>query len=519
MQTWELVAIISILFTIPVLMVSYFQLVLFFYSLKYPRNLEKEPPVLTEFPKVSVLIASYNEKYVIDKSVDSVIATNYPKDKLQIVFADDSTDETIAIVDAAAQRAKNAGIEAVVFRRPDRDNFKSGAMTLAMSLVTGEYVLQLDSDSRILEDTILKGVHAFQTHPNTSFVSFRVGHYNRQFNMITSLFAVSQDQGDTISKMGSYLSSFPFSGQGGYIMYRCSDIRKVGLWSEHIEIDDAKISWKLYAAGTRGIYLSNARIMSEDPETLEIWKKRAYQIQKGWTKIASVYFKKTFHSKDLSARDKFVLFLTYLSPFTNLSWIITSFLSGFSLVFGWQAPGTSVFSSPFYVVIVTVPTALFYLSAFYALKVQNIVTPRNLIMIPILTYASACMIILGAIAFIQGIFRKSTPYFKTPKTGDKKFTKEVDYNRELKLWKVSYLELAFSLVGIFLGAYSLYVGVWVLGLSMFGFSILTIKSLNLSRLFRSRGSGKGGHWSARKTKKGLQVYESLDSSGSGMSED
>ena len=189
------------------------------------------------------------------------------------------------------------------------------------------------------------------------------------------------------------------------------------------------------------------------------------------------------------------------------------------MVFGWQAPGTSVFSSPFYVVIVTVPTALFYFSAFYALKVQNIVTPRNLIMIPILTYASACMIILGAIAFIQGIFRKSTPYFKTPKTGDKKFTKEVDYNRELKLWKVSYLELAFSLVGIFLGAYSLYVGVWVLGLSMFGFSILTIKSLNLSRLFRSRGSGKGGYWSARKTKKGLQVYESPDPSGSGMSED
>ncbi|QRF74980.1 N-glycosyltransferase [Thermoplasmatales archaeon] len=516
MQVWEIVSIISILFTIPVLMVSYYQLVLFYHSLRYPLDLEKDTPVLTDYPKVSILIASYNEKYVIDRCVDSVIATNYPKDKLQIVFADDSTDETVAIIDTAAQRAQKAGIESAIFRRPDRDNFKSGSMTLAMSLVTGVYVLQLDSDSRILEDTIIKGVHAFQTHPDASFVSFRVGHYNRYFNYITTLFAISQDQGDTISKMGSYLPNFPFSGQGGYIMYNCTDIRKVGLWSEHIEIDDAKISWNLYSAGTRGIYLSNARIMSEDPETLEIWKKRAYQIQKGWTKIASVYFKKTVHSKDISFRDKFVLFLTYLSPFTNLSWIITSFLSGFSLVFGWQAPSSSVFSNPLYVIIVSLPSVVFYLSAFYALKVQNIVTVKNLVMIPILTYASACMIILGAIAFIQGIFRKKTPYFKTPKTGDKKFMKSVDYNKELKIWKVSYLELAFSLVGLFLGAYSLYAGVWVLGLSMFGFSILTIKSLNLSRLFVRGHNGGGGQIPAKDREIAMQTFEAIESGSSGI---
>jgi len=54
---------------------------------------------------------------------------------------------------------------------------------------------------------------------------------------------------------------------------------------------------------------------------------------------------------------------------------------------------------------------------------------------------------------------------------------------------------------------------------MFGFSILTIKSLNLSRLFRSRGSGKGGYFTAKKAKKGMQVYESLDQGSSGLGED
>ena len=519
MQTWELVAIISILFTIPVLMVSYFQLVLFVCSLRYPHDMDKETPNLSEFPKVSILIPSFNEKYVISTNIDSILATNYPRSKLQVVFADDSTDETVDIVDAEAEKLRKSSIDAVVVRRNNRNNYKSGAMTNAMSVVTGEYVLQIDADARILKDTILKGVHAFQTHPDAAFVSFRVGHYNRHFNMTTSLFAVSQDQGDTIAKMGSYLLNFPFSGQGGYIMYKSSDILRVGLWSEEISTDDANISWKLYSIGKRGVYLSNAKIMSEDPETLEIWKKRYAQIQRGWTKLVSENFKKTLKSKDISFRDKMALFLTFVSPFTNVSWIITSFLSGFSLVFGWQAPGTSVFSSPIYVAIVTVPTIVFYLSAYYSLKVQNIVTPRNLLMIPILTYASACMIILGAIAFVQGTFRNKVPYFKTPKTGNKKFTKDVDYNEEIRLDRLAYFEIAFSIVGVFLGAYSLYVGVWVLGLSMFGFSILTIKSLNLSRLFRSKGSGKGGYKTAKKSRKGSEVYESLDSNTSRISED
>ena len=519
MQTWELVAIISIIFTIPVLMVSYYQLVLFVCSLRYPHDMDKETPVLLDFPKVSILIPSFNEKYVISTNVDSILSSDYPRDKLQVVFADDSTDDTVSIVDAEAEKLRRASIDAVVVRRNNRNNYKSGAMTNAMSAVTGEYVLQIDADARILKDTILKGVHAFQNHPDAAFISYRVGHYNRHFNMTTSLFAVSQDQGDTISKMGSYLLNFPYSGQGGYIMYKSSDIRRVGLWSEEISTDDANISWKLYAIGKRGVYLSNAKIMSEDPETLEIWKKRYAQIQRGWTKLISENFKKTLKSKDISFRDKMALFLTFISPFTNVSWIITSFLSGFSLVFGWQAPGTSVFSSPVYVAVVTVPTVIFYLSAYYSLKVQNIVTPRNLLMIPILTYASACMIILGAIAFVQGMIRDNVPYFKTPKTGNKKFTNDVDYNVEIRLDKLAYLEMAFSLVGIFLGAYSLYVGVWVLGLSMFGFSILTIKSLNLSRIFRSKGSGKGGYRLAKKAGKRVHGYESLDSGNSGMTED
>ncbi len=89
-----------------------------------------------------------------------------------------------------------------------------------MEKVTGEFVLLLDADSIVPPDVLSKGIDAMETHPRASFVSFRYGHYNRNYNMITRLFALYQDIGDTLSKMGAYLIDAPFSFQGGFALVR-----------------------------------------------------------------------------------------------------------------------------------------------------------------------------------------------------------------------------------------------------------------------------------------------------------
>ena len=61
MQLWEWISIVSIIFSLPVIVTSYYQLILFVSALLYPLDLEKETPELTEFPSVSILIACYNE--------------------------------------------------------------------------------------------------------------------------------------------------------------------------------------------------------------------------------------------------------------------------------------------------------------------------------------------------------------------------------------------------------------------------------------------------------------------------
>ena len=289
MQTWEIVAIVSLFFSLPVLLSAYYQLFLFISSLRYPHNLEKELPELYSYPSVSILIAVFNEKNVIEKSLMAISKLDYPPEKLQVVVADDSIDDTVGIIDRVVYNLNVLGIKADISRRRSRENFKSGALNKAMELVTGEYVLLLDADSTVQPEIIKKGIHAIQTHEGTSFVSFRVGHYNRYSNFITRLFALSQDLGDTVSKMGSYRVNMPYSFQGGFTLLRTQTVRDVGLWSTNTITEDADLSWKLYLAGTRGIYLSNVRIMSEDPSTLETWKKQTARVQQGWSKLETDY--------------------------------------------------------------------------------------------------------------------------------------------------------------------------------------------------------------------------------------
>jgi len=103
LQPWFIIEVVTLVITVPVLGLEYYWMVLLATSTKYPRDLESRDVKLTSHPMVSVLIASYNEQYVIDRSLEALKHVDYPKDRVQIVIADDSNDQTVQIVDDKAR--------------------------------------------------------------------------------------------------------------------------------------------------------------------------------------------------------------------------------------------------------------------------------------------------------------------------------------------------------------------------------------------------------------------------------
>ena len=100
-------------------------------------------------PMVSVVTPSHNEASIISKKIENLLATNYPKDKLEIIFVDDSNDSTPDIIREYA--AKYSNIRLISFG--ERMGY-SPSMRAGVKASTGEIVILSDAGSFHDADTI-----------------------------------------------------------------------------------------------------------------------------------------------------------------------------------------------------------------------------------------------------------------------------------------------------------------------------------------------------------------------------
>lgn len=107
------------------------------------------------YPKLSLIIAAYNEEKNIRKKLINSISLEYPKNKLEIIVASDcSTDKTDNIV----KEFERHGV--VLARLPERRG-KTAAQNSAVQLATGDILVFSDAPTIYREDCLLKLVRNF----------------------------------------------------------------------------------------------------------------------------------------------------------------------------------------------------------------------------------------------------------------------------------------------------------------------------------------------------------------------
>jgi len=137
-------------------------------------------------PVLTVIIPAYNEGAMVRKSIDSVARAKYPHDKLEILAVDDgSTDDTWQYIQQAAAE-HGALVTAVRFAK---NQGKRAALAEGFRRARGEFVVTIDSDSVIEEDTLLAVVGPF-SDPRVGAVAGKVAVYNRQKGLIPRMLHV-----------------------------------------------------------------------------------------------------------------------------------------------------------------------------------------------------------------------------------------------------------------------------------------------------------------------------------------
>ncbi len=122
----------------------------------------KRPVDENYLPEVTLFIASYNEKDYLQRKIENSFSLNYPKDKLQILFVTDGSDDGSPEILAATD-----GIRVL---HEDKRGGKISAMNRGMQQVTTPIVVFTDCNTDLGVNSIAKIVELF-SNPKVGCVS------------------------------------------------------------------------------------------------------------------------------------------------------------------------------------------------------------------------------------------------------------------------------------------------------------------------------------------------------------
>ncbi len=422
------------------------QLHLTFAYLKAHKSKDESTPSLEKYPLVTVQLPIYNEKYVIERLIDSICKLDYPDDRLEIQVLDDSTDESVEIAAKKIREYQQQGINIKHIQRPTRTDFKAGALAYGLNQAKGEFIAIFDADFLPPTNFLLKTIPHFNTR-KIGVVQTRWGHINKEYSLFTKMQAFALNAHFSVEQTGrSYSQSFiNFNGTGGVWRKEC--IENAGGWNAETLTEDLDLSYRAQLKGWKFKYLEEVESPAELPVIMPAIKSQQYRWNKGAAETAVKNLGKVFKSP-LPLKTKLhatfhllnssifvllliggiislpVLYIKYLHPEIDFYFHIASILLiGFISIgfFFWvstkKAPYTK--SADWFI-----PSFLTFMTISMGLSYHN------------------------AVAVLEGLIGKKTPFIRTPKFNSTGKKAKISGNKYLSA-RVS----TSTIIEVFLGFY------------------------------------------------------------------
>jgi cellulose synthase/poly-beta-1,6-N-acetylglucosamine synthase-like glycosyltransferase len=254
----------------------------------YRKNIPAIPPRVENWPKVTIQLPIFNERYVIERLVDAVSQFDYPLELLDIQVLDDSTDETREVARACVERHTATGLPIVYIHRTNREGFKAGALENGLKTSQGEFVAIFDADFIPTSDFLRRTIPYFLApgNENIGMVQTRWTYLNSDYSLLTHVETILLDGHFVIehggrSRRGSF---FNFNGTAG--VWRRAAIEAAGGWEHDTLTEDTDLSYRAQLKGWKFLYLPEIECASELPVDMNGFKAQQARWAKGLMQTA-----------------------------------------------------------------------------------------------------------------------------------------------------------------------------------------------------------------------------------------
>ena len=213
-------------------------------------------------PEISIIIPCYNEEKYVKDCLESVYSSDYPKEKMQVIFVDDgSTDNTLEIVNEF--KKKHAPSLRVLHGTHEG---KSPALNLGLKETSHDLIIALDSDTVLDKRAIYNIVQPFSRKD--------IGAANgacmvRNYKSPLGLFQSVEYSWLNVVKQGfSKLTGNGIWFFGFFACYRREALKKIGGFKKDTLTEDMDTALEIYGAGYRTIHVHEAVGYSIVPSNL-----------------------------------------------------------------------------------------------------------------------------------------------------------------------------------------------------------------------------------------------------------
>ncbi len=234
--------VIEIVLWIAYVVSLYFSVFLFlvFMDNKKLFHQEQSSTTLSQYPLVSILIPAYNEEETIIRTLKSVDALDYPKEKLEIIIIDDgSKDKTKELIEVFIHGKPYC----ILLSHTNRG--KAASLNRGLSVAKGEFFACLDADS-FVEPLTLRKMLSLYFHANDQSLAVVTPamKVDTPRNILQRVQWLEYLVIILIARMSSQLDSL-YVAPGPFSLYRTAIIREVGGFDEKNITEDQEIAYRL----------------------------------------------------------------------------------------------------------------------------------------------------------------------------------------------------------------------------------------------------------------------------------
>lgn len=201
---------------------------------------KRENTKQTYFPTATIVVPCFNEEESIFGTVDSLLALDYPKDKLKIMIIDDgSTDNSWNLI----QKYKNNPLIELYTKE---NGGKHTALNFAISKSNSDIIGCLDADSFVHRDALKDIVSYFTTKEIMAVIpSIKI---HKPDNILRKIQKVEYDWGIFLKKILSFIDA-NYVVPGPFSFFRMEVFKNLGPYKKAHNTEDMEIAMRMQKNG------------------------------------------------------------------------------------------------------------------------------------------------------------------------------------------------------------------------------------------------------------------------------